>query len=165
MPEAEAVPVIAPRVAHAIFTLERTYAASPRRVFAAWSTPAGKAAWFGGPTDQWTPVERQFDFRVGGVETAVGKWNSGVVSSFRAVYQDILPEQRIVYAYTMKLDERPISVSLATVEFRPHGEGTQLVVTEQGAFLDGYADDGSRAQGTAFLLDRLQAALAEGALN
>ncbi|MGC1302219.1 MAG: SRPBCC family protein [Caulobacteraceae bacterium] len=165
MSKAEQIPAVAPRVAHAIFTLERTFAASPRRVFAAWSTPAGKAAWFGGPADQWTPTERQFDFRVGGVETAVGKWNSGVVSSFRAVYQDILSDQRIVYAYSMKLDDRPISASLATVEFRAHGEGTQLIVTEQGAFLDGYADDGSREQGTAFLLDRLQAALAEGVLN
>ena len=159
MSKAEPIPAIAPRVAHAIFTLERTYAASPTRVFAAWSTPEGKAAWFGGPADQWTPTERQFDFRIGGVETAVGKWNSGVVSSFRAVYQDILSDQRIVYAYSMKLDDRPISVSLATVVLAPAGRGTKLTFTEQGAFLDGFDDPGGRERGTMELLDALGASL------
>ncbi len=33
------------------------------------------------------------------------------------------------------------------------------MVTEQGAFLDGYDDAGSREQGTGFLLDRLGASL------
>src|SRR5262249_40467321 len=38
----------------------------------------------------------------------------------------------------MHLDERKISVSLATLELRPEGKGTRLVITKQGAFLDGY---------------------------
>jgi hypothetical protein len=33
------------------------------------------------------------------------------------------------------------------------------VVSEQGAFLDGYDDAGSRERGTGFLLDRLGASL------
>ncbi|WP_255662547.1 hypothetical protein [Myxococcus sp. RHSTA-1-4] len=31
---------------HATFTIERTYAASPARVFAAWSRLEAKARWF-----------------------------------------------------------------------------------------------------------------------
>ena len=55
----------------------------------------------------------------------------------------------------MHLDERKISVSLATLTMAPEGEGTRLTVTEQGAFLNGYADGGARETGTAGLLDGL----------
>ncbi|HEX6958499.1 MAG TPA: hypothetical protein VF194_10995 [Ferrovibrio sp.] len=48
-----------------------------------------------------------------------------------------------------------ISVSLATVEFKPAGSGTEMVFTEQAAFLDGYDDAGSRERGTNWLLDKL----------
>jgi hypothetical protein len=43
----------------------------------------------------------------------------------------------------MSLDQTLISVSLATVELKAEATGTRLVVTEQGAWLDGY-DDGER---------------------
>jgi len=45
---------------------------------------------------------------------------------------------------------------LTTMELERESPGrTVLKVTEQGAFLDGYDDDGSRERGTAFLLDKL----------
>jgi hypothetical protein len=50
-------------------------------------------------------------------------------------------------------------VSLATIELAPAGAGTRFTITEQGAFLDGYDDAGSREHGTGLLLDRLGAAL------
>lgn len=80
-----------------------------------------------------------------------------MVSTFEAVYHDVVPDERIVYAYTMHLDARKISVSLATIELKPSGTGTgtRLVMTEQGAYLDGYDDAGSRERGTQFLLDAL----------
>jgi hypothetical protein len=59
----------------------------------------------------------------------------------------------------MHLNDRKISVLLATVERQPAGAGTRLKVTEQGAFLDGYDDAGSREHGSGFLLDRLGASL------
>lgn len=33
-------------VLHSSFTLERSYPATPERVFAAWADPAAKARWF-----------------------------------------------------------------------------------------------------------------------
>jgi uncharacterized protein YndB with AHSA1/START domain len=147
-------------VAHGIFTLERTYDASPARVFAAFSTLEAKSRWFGG-TDEWTLIEREFDFRVGGRESLSGRWTTGMVSRFDATYFDIKPGTRIVYAYEMHLDDRKISVSLATVELTPAGAGTRLKVTEQGVFLDGYDDGGSRERGTGKLLDRLGASLSQ----
>ncbi len=55
----------------------------------------------------------------------------------------------------MKLNGNPISVSLATVQFKAHGAGTKLIVTEQGVFIDGYIDNGSREHGTNGLMDNL----------
>ncbi len=60
----------------------------------------------------------------------------------------------------MHVDSAKISVSLATVEFKPAGSGTRLVFTEQGAFLDGHDDAGSREQGSRSLLDKLGTAFA-----
>ena len=99
----------APRsVVHAAFTLERTYDSPVDRVYRALSDEAAKAKWFGGPQDQWQPIERFMDFRVGGREHAKGRWESGVVSTFDAVYHDIVPNERIVYTYEMHLDEKKI---------------------------------------------------------
>ena len=71
-----------------------------------------------------------------------------------------MPDQRIIYAYDMHLDDKRISVSLATVELKPVGSsGTRLVFTEQAVFLDGYDDAESRERGTRGLLDKLEMAL------
>ena len=79
----------------------------------------------------------------------------GPVYTFDAVYRDIVPEERIVYAYDMFMDGKRISVSLATIELAPHGEGTRLVFTEQASFLDGLDKPEYREEGTADLLDLL----------
>ena len=148
-------------VTHSSFVIERSYDAPPARVWAAWATEEAKQKWFGGGEENWTQLERAFDFRVGGRERAVGRWKSGTVSDFAALYWDIIPEQRIVYTYEMHIDDRKISVSLATVELLPEGDGTRLKVTESGAFLDGYDDAGSREHGTGWLLDKLGESLKE----
>ena len=140
---------------HGTFVIERSYPASPQRVFKAWSDPAAKARWFVGPHDQWKEQHREFDFRVDGRECVSGVWPGGKVSTFDCLYHDIVPDQRIVYSSGMHADEVRISVSLATVEFKPAGAGARLIFTEQAAFLDGYDDSGSREQGTGALLDKL----------
>jgi uncharacterized protein YndB with AHSA1/START domain len=100
------------------------------------------------------------DFRVGGRERVRGGFEGGVTTTFDAIYHDIVPQERIVYTYEMHLDERKISVSLATLQIKPAGEGrTKLLVDEQGAFLDGYDDAGSRERGTGDLLEKLGASL------
>jgi uncharacterized protein YndB with AHSA1/START domain len=145
-------------VVHATFTIERTYGAAPARVFAAFADAGAKAAWFRGP-DEWERAAYELDFRVGGRERLSGGPKGGTVHTFDCTYHDIVPNERIVYSYDMHLGDRHISVSLATVELKPAGKGTRLVFTEQGAFLDGYDDAGSREHGTGVLLDKLGAAL------
>jgi hypothetical protein len=55
----------------------------------------------------------------------------------------------------MLLDRIRISVSVATAEFKPERDGTRLVFTEQGAFLDGHEMPARREQGMGSLLDSL----------
>ena len=149
-----------PPVQHAIFHIERSFTAAPRRVFQAFADREAKARWFAAPRERWQLLERVLDFRVGGRERLRGKWTNGTESTFDAVCHDIIPDQRIIYTYNMFLDARKISVSLATIEIRSaSGGGTDLKVTEQGAYLDGYEDGGSREQGTGSLLDALGASL------
>jgi uncharacterized protein YndB with AHSA1/START domain len=141
-------------VVHATFTVERIYNATPAEVFHALSDKNAKARWFEGG-EGYTVLERDMDFRPDGREHLKGRWENGRVSTFDAAYFDIVPNERIVYAYEMSLDDRKISVSLATIELTPTQTGTRLVLTEQGAFLDGYDDGGSRERGTNYLFDRL----------
>jgi uncharacterized protein YndB with AHSA1/START domain len=139
-------------VEHATFVVERTYDVSPARVFSAWADPAAKGRWFGGSGEE---AEFELDFRVGGRETTHGGPEGGPTFAFEGLYQDIVPDQRIVYSYDMHMDGTRISVSLATVEFKPAGGGTQLIFTEQGAFLDGHDTPTQREQGTGSLLAAL----------
>lgn len=145
-------------VTHASFVIERTYPVPPARVFAAFADPRIKARWFGAP-DEWEKGEVSMDFRVGGREVSIGGPKGGPVHGFDSRYQDIVPNERIVYTYDMHLDDMRISVSLTTIEFKATGAGTRLVFTEYGAYLDGYDDAGAREHGSGILLDQLGAEL------
>ncbi len=145
-------------VIHDTFTVERRYAATPARVFQAFADPAAKALWFSGP-DEWTQTETGFDFREGGREVSVGGAEGGPAFGYYALYQDIVPDERIVFTYEMTMDGRRISVSVQTVELRPDGDGTRLILTEQGVYLDGLDAPKYRIQGTEQLLDALGASL------
>ena len=143
-------------VTHHSFTIERELPHAPARVFAAWADPKAKAQWFAAPKSLCTEVIREQEFKVGGTERLKGQWNTGKVSDFHCVYQDIVPGRRIVYSYNMYVNDEKLSVSLATIEFEPSGKGTKLILTEQGAYFDGNQDGGpSREQGTRGLVEML----------
>jgi uncharacterized protein YndB with AHSA1/START domain len=146
-------------VVHSTFVLERVYPAAPAKVYFALSDAAAKRRWFADP-DSSRPSRYEMDFRVGGEEINVGGPKEGPLYTFVATYLDIVPNERIVYSYDMLFGDVRISVSLATIELRPEGTGTRLVLTEQGAFLDGHDTSSSREHGTGFLLDALGKALA-----
>ena len=149
-------------VVHDSFVMERTYPASPERVFAAWTTIEAKAQWFGNDEGIEPIGEHTLDFRPGGGEHFSAK-AEGMVFDFDATYYDIVENERIVWTYDMQMDGRRISVSLGTVELRPVAGGTTLVMTEQGAFLDGLDTNEQRAEGTGQFLDGLGRYLATSA--
>lgn len=138
---------------HSTFQIERIYRATPERVFTAWSQQNAKARWF-------SPAEI-FDFRVGGREFSQGGPEGGPVFTFDAYYQEIVPNERLVYSYSLDQGEIRLSVSITTIEIVPTSEGTKLVFTEQGAFFDGHDTPEQREHGTKFLLDLLGQSLGE----
>ncbi|MCB9480158.1 MAG: SRPBCC domain-containing protein [Deltaproteobacteria bacterium] len=139
---------------HGTFAIERTYDAPPERVFAAWADPDLKMQWFCCSPD-WTVIEFDLDFRVGGREVNSGAMGDGVVHAFDGRYFDIVPNERIVYGYDMRLGDARISVSLTTVTFEPHHGGTKMIFTEHGVYLDGHQTPEAREKGTQMGLDNL----------
>ncbi|MEI9900717.1 MAG: SRPBCC family protein [Hyphomicrobium sp.] len=146
-------------VAHGSFTVERTYPASPARVFNAWADPAIKRRWYGGSGQE----GHVFEFEPGGREVHAGTGPEGQPYVFESRYYDIVPDRRIVYAYEVKIGGVLHSVSIAAVQLRAAGSGTTVTVTEQGAFLDGHEIPDERIGGTNWVLDRLGEILAEDA--
>lgn len=140
-------------VEHGTIRLERAYRAAPARVFAAWAEPAARARW--DVPGRWIIAEQTFDFREGGYE--VKRFGPQDDPRFVAEtrYVDIVPEQRIVYAYGMTSRGERISASLTTVEFSPSAGGTRLVLTEQIAFLDGRDNAINREEGLSSMLDKI----------
>lgn len=143
-------------VVHSTFVIERLYRASSAKVFHALSNPDAKRQWFTDPGNP-MPGRYEMDFRIGGKELNAGGPKDGPIHVYTATYQDIVPDQRIVYSYDMLFGETRISVSLATIELLAEGKGTRLVLTEQGVFLDGHDTSETREHGTGVLLDLLGA--------
>ncbi|MCU1657132.1 MAG: polyketide cyclase [Pseudonocardiales bacterium] len=149
-------------VVHDTFVIDRTYPASPARVFNAFADPDAKKQWFGDP-DIEKNADHVIDFRVGGRESLAGSVpGGGATFTYDALYQDIVEDSRVVYSYEMTMDGRRISVSVATLEFVADGGGTRFILTEQGAYLDGLDTNAQREEGTRGILDALGTYLEQG---
>lgn len=145
-------------VQHSTFVLERTYDAPPQQVFDAWSSAAAKQRWFI-TEDDWRGDYR-LDFRTGGQETLRGRMGDGPEFGYDATYLDIVPNERIVYAYTMDMNGARMSASLTAVELRAAAGGTHLKVTEYGVYLDGIDKPEYREHGIGEQLDAIASVLA-----
>jgi uncharacterized protein YndB with AHSA1/START domain len=143
---------------HDTFTIERRYPVPPARVFDAFADQTKKSKWFG-CVEGWEVAEHTVDFRVGGREVWRGGPPGGTQHRNDTVYHDIVPNERIVWSYTMRLGERTISVSLTTMELHPDGSGTRMRFVEPGVYLDDYDGAADRVRGTNDLLDSLDRAL------
>jgi uncharacterized protein YndB with AHSA1/START domain len=120
---------------HETFTVTSKVEAPPETVFRAFADPERRRRWIRMPG---SGARYSEDFRVGGSDVAT--------STFRlpegeqrllntATYLEIVPDRRIVWAYTAAVDDVDRWASLVTVELDEDDGGTTLSWTEQVAFL------------------------------
>jgi uncharacterized protein YndB with AHSA1/START domain len=150
-------------VSHATFTIERSFPVTPDRVFAAFADPAKKRRWFAAGAGHAITEPHQMDFQVGGREHSQrivqGGPIDGALLENHSVFLDIVPDTRIVLAYTMSVNGARISASLATFELQSTPEGTRLVFTDQGAYLENSDGPDLRKHGWSAILNSLAAEL------
>ena len=136
---------------HEAFTIERVYPRPRAAVWAAWSTREQKAKWMGSS-------DLAMDFRQGGSERSTFREAMGEhVNEGR--YFEIDEERRIVLAYSMALNGRVHTVSLATIVFLDEKSGTRLRYMEQMCIIPPSDGVEGRTHGWGILLDALGAQL------
>jgi uncharacterized protein YndB with AHSA1/START domain len=130
-----------PRIIHSTFVVERSFPKPPETVFAAFADPARARKWYA-EGEGHELEEFASDFRVGGKQTLRYRLGpntpvAGMVINNQVHYHEIQLNRRIVTAGTMDLADKRILASQVTVELLPNGSGTDLILTNQGAFLEG----------------------------
>ena len=136
-------------------TISRRFKAAPARVYAAWTEPAQIARWFG--PGKIEIVEAVFEARAGGRFMIHGRApDTGEDHRVAGVVQEAVPNQKVVYTWAWQ--STPERQSLVTVECRPDGDGTLLVLTHE-QFFDEPARD-RHNMGWTGALDKLEKYLA-----
>jgi uncharacterized protein YndB with AHSA1/START domain len=130
--------------------IRRVYKASVTAVYAAWTDPEQMKHWMG-PSDDFGESEVTMDVRVGGRYRIVMHSPDGDVHRVGGVYREIVPNKKLVYTWAW--ESTPERESLVTLEFKPSGQGTELVVAHQ-RFADTQARD-KHHEGWTGCLDRL----------
>jgi uncharacterized protein YndB with AHSA1/START domain len=146
-------------VVHNTFVIERSYPQPPQGVFAAFAQPARKRRWY--VESEHEIQEFEMEFRVGGSEKFRYRFReghpiAGSVIANEGTYQDIVPESRIVMTSKMSLNEKPIMVALATLEFVRSATGTDLIFTHQGTYIEWPGGPEMIQAGWRALLERLE---------
>ena len=156
-----------PKVIHATCVVERSFSKPPSAVFAALSEPDKVRRWYSDGHNH-EAVEFALKFAIGGTQRLTYRFKSGHPLQGKilindGVFQDIVPNQRIVSASVMTIDDKRISASLVTFELLPTENGTDLVCTHQGAFLEGSGPNPAkmREDGWNGLMDKLVAVVSE----
>jgi uncharacterized protein YndB with AHSA1/START domain len=111
-----------------ILVVRRTIGATPARLFEAWTQPQLLLRWWG--PESVTCVDAQVDLRVGGRYRIANRFADGKILWIAGIFEVIEAPHRLIYSWGLEpLAGMPERV---TVQFRAHGEATEVIVTHEG---------------------------------
>jgi uncharacterized protein YndB with AHSA1/START domain len=135
-----------PKVVHSTFVVERGFSKPVEAVFAALSKPEKVKQWFAAG-EKHDLIEFNLNFAEGGTQRLVyrmreGTPAAGLVIDNEARFQEIVSNDRVVMATTMKFNGKRVVASQITFELVPVEKGTDLICTDlicthQGAYFEG----------------------------
>lgn len=105
--------------------VQKTIAASPERLFAAWTEPDALRRWWG--PDGVTCIDPQVDLRVGGRYRIGNRLADGSILWIVGEFEAVEPPHRLVY--TWRLEGGSERFERVTVCFEGRGLGTEVIVT------------------------------------
>lgn len=141
-----------PKQVHETIVIERILPNCRDHVWSAWASIDKKKAWFGGGITK-------LEFWPGGTEHLTHDSDMGTHTN-ETRYFEIEDRERIVFAYSMALNGRVHTVSLATIVLADHDGGTLLTYTEQMCVIPPSDGAEGRKHGWGVLLKRLEDFLA-----
>jgi uncharacterized protein YndB with AHSA1/START domain len=141
-------------IAHATLVMERTYNATPARVFAAWADVDARRRW-SAPADNIRIEYEAADFREGGrdISRCIEPGNDDYVATVN--YLDIREDQRIVFAEDVTHANKRVSAALISVELSAKNGATALSLTLQIASFDEAGMEAGYQFGWSAALDNL----------
>ena len=109
--------------------LERTIAAPPARIYAAWTQAEELTRWFA-PSNEFKTVVTALDTRVGGRYRIEMHRPDGKISIAIGQFRELNPPNRL--AFTWRWEENPdMPDSVVTVTISPEGKGSRLVLVHE----------------------------------
>jgi len=156
---------VEPTVVQATCVVERSFSKPASVVFAVLSEPDKIRRWMAGGSHS-ELLEFRCEFLEGGKQILQYKMGAdspitGAVITNEGRFQHIVSGERIVTASTMKMGDRIFSASQVTFELIPKDNGTDLVITHQGAFFEGSDGPARREYGWNVLADNLMSVVSE----
>ncbi len=129
-------------------TISRTVAATPERVFTAWTDAEELAVWW------WPQLEGttyDVDARRGG---RFRIHSPGIGATVTGVYTEVAPPRRLVFTWRWEDEGEPESVveDTVVVTFEPDDAGTRVTVSHTS---DAHLPEGGAEQGWNDVMDRL----------
>ena len=108
--------------------LERSIAATPAKVFEAWTRAESIARWFA-PSNDFEIVVHAIEPRVGGAYRIEMRPPAGDPNIVTGTFRELTSPSRIVFTWAW---ERPdANESLVTVTIQPDGQGSRLVLLHE----------------------------------
>ncbi len=139
---------------HGTVTVSRNFLAHPGRLWHAFADYDDKRRWFV-DIPGFQTFEYRLELRDGGLELWRGTAPDGSELNMAGHYFEVRPQERILMTYEITRNGQRLSLSILSLEFRAAGSGSQLILTEQLAHLDGLRALEDRQADTEALMDAL----------